>query len=291
MIMQKLLIALAIVATSTACRSTWTPTPVGTTAAPVTVATYEYPAEVTHANGWRPPEDTARRRAMAADMEYSRALESFRRVALRNPPMRVVVYYNGSLSSSVQSVRRPAAGVLEVDYQEAGPKGKTSGKKTIRLYSEGDETSAPVGAQNIDAVVAQRLETAIIQHLMEGNARVLDKGLLYRKTAMAKSAPTQSDAELRALSGDVDLVIEVTFLPSASAADGFEMGLRAIRTKDAMIVAQVSSVELERRAATTTRFVAAEGGYVATSETKTISLRDLCHSVMRDAMTQVASRY
>ena len=125
--------------------------------------------------------------------------------------------------------------------------------------------------------------------MVEGNARVLDKGLLFRRAA-SKSPATYADAELRSLSSDVDLLLEVTFLPRPTAPDGFEIGLRAIRTKDAAIVAQVSSAELELRTVSFQQFTALEGVYTPRTETRAVSLRDMCHSVMQQAMTQIASR-
>lgn len=271
---------------------TWTPAPIGASAPPIAATTFDYPSDVTHANGWRSLADSAGRH-VAEDAEYSRALAAFRRVTSQRAPFRVVVYYNGALSPAVSSVRRRAAGVLEMDFEEHGSKGSSWGRRTIRVYEGEVDGNATVGTQNLDAVIAQRLESAVINHLIEGNARVVDKGLLYRKASRDKGVASYSDAELRALSTAVDLVLEVTFVPNSAAPDGFEIGLRAIRTSDAAVLSQISSAELVPRTRVSRELVAREGGggYVEQARTTTVSLRDLCHSVMRQAMQQVASRY
>ena len=268
---------------------TYIPTPAGTTAAPVSVAQYEYPADATHANGWHLPEDsTARRNAVATN--YSDALIAFKRLTSGQKPLRVAVYYNSKLTPEVAAVRRPAGNVVELDYEEHGPKGTSTGRQTLRFAADGSQSAVSSGAQNVDALMAQQLEAAIVGHLLEANARVVDKGLLFRKSAAAKPGSGAADAELRALSNDVDLVMEVTFVPNAAAHDGFELGLRAIRTKDATVLAQISSAESTRRSGGGNEYVAQQGGYVQASA-KAVSLRDLCNVIMAQAMSQVAARY
>ena len=281
-------LALLVVAAAACRRSGFVSTPAGETAPLRDAPRVAYDENVTRANGWRPAEDSLARYASAHDYELAR--DGMRRLVARQGALRVLVYYNSTLDPLVSAVRRPASGVVEVDYTESGPKGTTTGRRTVRLVNE--ETTAPAtsGRQSLDALLAHRLEAAVGQHLMDGNARVLDRALLVRQASRAGGGLAYSDAELRALADRVDLVLEVTFVPNPAARDGFELAVRGIRTRDAAVVVHATSAE--RTTTSAPRYAAVAGkGYELTTATRELSLRELCHDVMSDAMRQLAARF
>jgi len=128
--------------------------------------------------------------------------------------------------------------------------------------------------------------------LLESGARVLDKALLYRKVAQGAQTGSYSDTEIRALSQDVDLLLEVTFVPNPRVPEGYDVGVKAVRTRDAAVLALTSSAGMPRSLEEVSRFVPVAGvGYEEKTGVRRLSLDALCSNATDDALHQVALRY
>jgi hypothetical protein len=201
--------------------------------------------------------------------------------------MRILVYYNSALSSQVSAWRTPTREVLELDVDEAGTDGARRGRRTLSLSSQ-VAAEDPVGAKNLDALLAHRIESCLTRILLAADARVMDKALLLRRSAASTGARTLSEAEIRALDKDVDLLLEIGFIPRSPSADGFEVSVRAVRTRDARLLAWSSSAN----APTSTSFVAQpHRGYQAMIGHQAISLDERAASALQLAVAQVARTY
>ena len=264
-----------------ACHSAWVPTPQGAPAPPPTAEPVSYAHDLTAANGWKPPADSLRG---GFDISH---LTAFRMMSARRGGLRVLVYYNSALSSQVSGWRTPSRQVLELDFDESGARGASQGHRTLTLSTQvpADEQG---GVQDLDALLAHRIESSLTRLLLAVDTRVIDKAMLFRKTAAASGARSFSEAEIRALGEDVDLLLEVAFIPQSASADGFEVGVRAVRTKDARLLAWSSSANTPAPIA----YVAQAGeGFREVKGRHAVSLDDRALSALQMALEQVARSY
>lgn len=270
---------LNLLAFSSACRSAYTPTPQGAVAPAPSASPMAYANDVTAANGWTPPPD---RVTSAVDLSH---LTPFRMLSAKQGGMRVLVYYNSALSSQVSAWRTPSRQVLELDFDEVGPTGRSRGTRTLALSTQYavDEVA---GQQDLDALLAHRIEASLTRLLLAADTRVIDKAMLFRKTAAATRARTFSEAEIRALGNDVDLLIEVAFIPGSPSPDGFEVGVKAVRTKDARLLAWSTSANT-----VAPTVIVAQAGRGFRERREAVSLDDRATAALQQALEQVARAY
>ena len=263
-----------------ACGKTFVPTPQGAMAPPPSAQPYAYANEVTAANGWT-PRDSGR---YLVDLGE---LAAFRMMSARRGGLRVLVYYNSALSSQVSAWRTPSREVLELDFDERGAGGARSGRRTLTLSTQ-VAADQPVAGQDLDALLAHRIEATLTRLLLAVDTRVMDKAMLFRRTAAATGVRTVSEAEIRALEKDVDLLIEVAFIPSSASRDGFEVGVKAVRTKDARLLAWSSSANARESS-----MVVAEAGrgYTEVDSRQIVSLDARAATALQLALSQVARTY
>lgn len=143
-----------------------------------------------------------------------------------------------------------------------------------------------MGGQDLDALLAHRIEASLTRLLLACDTRVVDKAMLIRRTAATTKAKTFSEAEILALGESVDLIIEVAFIPVSPSPDGFEVGVKAVRTKDARLLAWSSSANMPKQTA-----MVAQAGVGYRERRVAVSLDDRATSALGMALEQVARAY
>ncbi|MEX2285392.1 MAG: hypothetical protein WEE89_23100, partial [Gemmatimonadota bacterium] len=163
--------ALCLALLALGCR-TWEPTPappgVPMTQHPAVESEPVIPALAMKSSG---PVDDA--------VVLNTGIDAFRALVARRGTVRVITYYNQQLNSGIAAFRSPGRGVIEIDYLENGPRGKTTAKKTVTIH-DAQLAQQVAGSGDIAALIAHRLEAALNRHLLQGNARVVDNALLMR---------------------------------------------------------------------------------------------------------------
>lgn len=274
-----------VLALSAACHRSWAPTPNGAAAPPPSAEPVPYADGVTAAHGWKPADDsTARVRPL--DLTH---LTAFRLMSARRGGLRVLVYYNSALAAQVAEWRTPDRSVVELDFADSGPSGTRRGRRTLTLSSQ-IPAEDPTMRRDVDALVAHRIESAMARLLLACDTRLVDKAMLFRNTAAATGARTFSDAEIQALGRDVDLLLEVHFIPASASPDGFEVSVKAVRTRDARLLAWSSSANAAPVVDRTIVPVAGQG-YREETRRRQVSLDDRASSALQLALEQVARTY
>lgn len=263
-----------------ACAPVIEVTPPGRSAllAPVVPAT----PPTTAADGWSGPEAV-----MPENLSYdmSPGISELRAAISRGGRLRAVVYFNERLSERISSWQTNQRGVLEATIS-----GSTNASGRMRVYTE-YRNDAVEGRAMMNSWLGEYLEQLVSSAMLEANVTLVDKGLLTRRAAASSGIDELNQAELLALTGDADVVLEVTFKANPMVAEGYDVVVRALRTRDAAVLARASTAGHHRGSSSQAQYVAREGGFERVTTQSQSTLEYLTGYAMTSAMQQIAQRY
>lgn len=248
-------------------------------------AAVEGTGNTTAVDGWRPPAAPA-----ASQARTSAGADAARARFARGARPRVLVYYNSNIASAISGWHTPSRDVIEMSMVRQQGAARQSSNGRITLSTE-YAVSPQDGGRDIDELLSTRLEMALTRALLDVGTTVVDRNLLFRLRADKERTTAISEAELRALQKDVDLVIEATFVPVPESPEGMDVRMKALATNGARVLSMVSSLDVARSRSTSSIEAVAGRGYETVTRTTAITLEQRLRSALDQLLGDVATRY
>jgi hypothetical protein len=158
----------------------------------------------------------------------------------RSGPIRAIVFTNDWIGTNLSSWSVPKQDVVELEVEVPASRSvphRSSRKVLI-------QTEAPVEKRDdsdVSQILADAIEAPLVHHLRQLGVTLRDKAALRSQTPTSTKAIEPNASELAALAPDVDLVIEARLLGGDDADGGPALVLRAIRTRNAELIAVAST--------------------------------------------------
>lgn len=191
--------------------------------------------------------------------------EAFREAYVRAKNPRVAVYVNRQLSDDVRewsSNVRAKVGYVETTTTAEGSS-QTVGTAAASVERHDDGAGVPR-----EDHWTWRIEDGLLQPLIESGARVVDRAMMLRLTALEHEPAPSSEApvkkiETNALRNHADILVEVLISRRKDDKMGYVFRLEATRVEDGSIITRCSSATWEprRRSAMRGEWQATDDGF------------------------------
>ena len=138
---------------------------------------------------------------------------------------------------------------------------------------------------------ARYVEELILQRFLDSGSSIMDRNLLLRITADNMGTDDLFAAELGALKGEVDVIIEAHLEANPDAPEGYDVSVRATRTEDAKVLSYRSSRSMDKEKARRDYFVAVQGGFQRETDVEYLTLDEMTLSVVDRIMMDLTERF
>ncbi|MFP4459648.1 MAG: hypothetical protein ACLFSQ_08695 [Candidatus Zixiibacteriota bacterium] len=189
------------------------------------------------------------------------------------------IFYNSDLNTRISSWHIEDKNVLEFTT-------KGNNEITKKVYTE---RYIPYTNQveDIDEILSATIEERIMHILLQSEARIIDKALALRQTANELELTDLREAEISALREKIDLLIEVNFIPSQASEDGYEVRIKAMRTKDGAVLSYRTTTDIDQYTRVHYAFKPIDTGY----DEIPIALEDLTEILMHDVIRDICMNW